>query len=280
MDPHAREAELGRNTVACNLSARARKIEPRRVLLMDMDPLLGSVAFLLRLRTPFSVVDAITGAPHMDCDMWKKLTVEHGGVDILTAPEKPQPDEFECGAVAPLLHFCRETYGITLIDSPGPVSPWQLQLAAESDQLILVTTNELAAIHATQRALQRIENAGIARPKIRLIVNRYMPEKGLSVEAIETGLKIPVFHLCRMTTKAYRRPYWELEPFRPLPGSHALSTNCANGSPDSLRRRRRAGFSKFCGRKINGPSKVHRHSCRYYCCPSQIRTETEKDTQT
>ncbi len=171
------------------------KIEPRRVLLMDMDPLLGSVAFLLRLRTPFSVVDAITGAPHMDCDMWKKLTVEHGGVDILTAPEKPQPDEFECGAVAPLLHFCRETYGITLIDSPGPVSPWQLQLAAESDQLILVTTNELAAIHATQRALQRIENAGIARPKIRLIVNRYMPEKGLSVEAIETGLKIPVFHI-------------------------------------------------------------------------------------
>jgi pilus assembly protein CpaE len=185
----------GGTTVACNLAARIRKLEPRRVLLVDMDTLLGSVAFLLRLRTPFSVTDAIAGSAHLDRDLWKKLIVEHAGMDILVAPENPQPDDFDRNAAAPLLRFFRENYGITIIDSPGPVSPWQLALAAEADELILVTTNELAAIHATQRALRRLETAGIARSRIRLIINRYLRENGLSEDAIETGLKTSIFHI-------------------------------------------------------------------------------------
>ena len=185
----------GSTTVACNLAARMRKLEQRRVLLVDMDPLLGSVAFLLRLRNPFSVIDAVSGAANLDQELWKKLTVEHSGIDILSGPEQPQPDDFDCAAAAPLIRFCRENYGLTIIDSPGPVSKWQLAVAAEADELILVTTNELAAIHATQRALKRLESSGLARSRVRLIINRYLRENGLSEEAIETGLKLDVFHV-------------------------------------------------------------------------------------
>jgi Flp pilus assembly CpaE family ATPase len=185
----------GSTTVACNLAARARKLESRRVLLVDMDPLLGSVAFLLGLRGPFSIIDAISGSSHLDRDLWKKLILEHGGLDILSAPESPQPDHFDVQAVNPLLKFFRENYAISIIDSPGPVSEWQLKLASEADELIIITTNELAAIHATQRTLRRLETAGIARSRIRLVINRYLRENGLSEDAIETGLKVDVFHV-------------------------------------------------------------------------------------
>jgi len=185
----------GSTTVACNLAARIKKLEQRRVLLVDMDPLLGSVAFLLRLRSPFSVIDAISGASHLDRELWKKLTVEHSGIEILSGPEQPQPDDFDCAAAAPLIRFCRENYGVTIIDSPGPVSKWQLALAAEADELVLVTTNELAAIHAAQRALKRLESSGFARSRVRLIINRYQRENGLSEDAIETGLKLDVFQV-------------------------------------------------------------------------------------
>lgn len=185
----------GATTVACNIAVRIKRSEPRPVLLLDMDPLLGSVAFLLRLRSTFSIVDAISGAAHLDQDLWKKLTVEHSGVDILTAPEHPRGDDFDPALAAPLLRFCRDNYGVTIIDSPGPASPWQIALAKQADELILVTTNELAAIHACHRTLRTLEDAGVARSRIRLIINRYLRENGLSEDAIETGLKLEVFHV-------------------------------------------------------------------------------------
>ncbi len=185
----------GATTIACNVAVRVRKLEQRPVALLDMDPLLGSVAFLLRLRSTFSVADAISGASHLDRDLWRKLTVEHAGVDILTAPESPQNDHFDPALAAPLLRFCRDNYAVTVLDSPGPASPWQIALAKEADELILVTTNELAAIHACHRALRTLEDSGIPRSRVRLIANRYLRENGLSEDAIETGLKIGVFHI-------------------------------------------------------------------------------------
>jgi pilus assembly protein CpaE len=185
----------GATTIACNIAVRVKKLEQRPVLLLDMDPLLGSVAFLLRLRGASSIVDAISGAAHLDRDLWKKLTVEHSGVDILTAPEHPRNDDFDPALVTPLVRFCRDNYAVTVVDSPGPGSPWQIALAKQADELILVTTNELAAIHACHRALLTLEDAGIARSRIRLVVNRYLRENGLSEDAIETGLKLEVFHV-------------------------------------------------------------------------------------
>jgi pilus assembly protein CpaE len=199
----------GSTTVACNLAVRLNKLEPRRVLLVDMDPLMGSVAFLLGLRNPFSIVDAIADAAHIDNDLWKKLVLKHGGIDILPAPELPRRDDFDCEAVPPLFAFLRDNYAVSIVDSPGPVSAWQLRLAAEADELLLVTTNELAAIHSTKRALQHLEAAGTPRSRLRLVINRYLKENGLSREAIETGLKLDVFHILPNDYEAVQKAIME-----------------------------------------------------------------------
>ena len=84
-------------------------------------------------------------------------------------------------------------YGAVVLDSPGPLSDWHLALAHSADEILLVTTNELAAIHATLRAIQLLTHAGTDRNRIRLIVNRYEKENGLPREAIETALKLDVY---------------------------------------------------------------------------------------
>ena len=68
-------------------------------------------------------------------------------------------------------------------------------MAQLCDDLILVTTNELPALHATQRAIAHLERKDIDRSKIKLVVNRYNADLGLDQEAIETALNVDVFHL-------------------------------------------------------------------------------------
>jgi Flp pilus assembly CpaE family ATPase len=63
------------------------------------------------------------------------------------------------------------------------------------DLLMVVTTNELPAIHATQNALAYLEEAGVDRGKFRPIVNRYNTDIGLDQPTIEAALDFPVYHL-------------------------------------------------------------------------------------
>ena len=189
------KASYGATTIACNLAVRLKRLEQRRVLLVDMDPLVGSVGFLLKLKSPFSIVDAAGECAHLDQDFWKKLTVPCSGIDVLLGPEKPQLDEFESPAVDRLFQFWRENYSVSIIDSPGPVSRCQVALARASDDLLLVTTNELAAVHATQRAVSHLQAMGVDKQRIRLLVNRYQRENGLSEDAIRTALKLEIFQV-------------------------------------------------------------------------------------
>ncbi len=82
-----------------------------------------------------------------------------------------------------------------ILDSPVPLSEWQLALGRLCDSLLLITTNELAAIHATRRTLSYLEANGVEKSRIKLVVNRYKEDNGLTKQAIETALKIEVFHI-------------------------------------------------------------------------------------
>jgi pilus assembly protein CpaE len=183
----------GATTVSCNLAVRLRQILRRPVLLADMDPLLGSISFSLKIKSAFSFIDVVNHGSQIDKDLWKKIIVPFDDVDVLLGPEIPRFETPSSAGVPSFLQFVRANYGAVVLDSPGPLSDWHLSLARTADEILLITTNELAAVHATMRAIQLLEHAGADRSRIRLIVNRYEKDNGLLREAIETALKLDVF---------------------------------------------------------------------------------------
>ena len=68
-------------------------------------------------------------------------------------------------------------------------------LAKLCDELILVTTNELPAVHATQNTLAYLEHRGVSRSKIKLVVNRYEKRNSLHVklDQLQATLGAPPF---------------------------------------------------------------------------------------
>ena len=75
-----------------------------------------------------------------------------------------------------------------------------------------MTTNELTALQAVQRALSYLDANNIPRYKLRLIVNRYDRHTGLSKDVIGTALHTDVFHILPSDYEAIQKSLMEGKP--------------------------------------------------------------------
>lgn len=183
----------GASTLAANLAIRVQH-SGGPVLLVDADPLSASVAFLLKLRPEFHLGDVMRDWSKMDGDLWGRLTVSAAGIDVLAAPEDPGI-RLDIGrqAANELCAFWRERYQVVVIDTSDVRSAVDTGFAALSDLVLLVTTNELAALQSTRRSLGCLDQAVSGRSHLRLLLNRYTPATGLKREDVQKVLGVDAF---------------------------------------------------------------------------------------
>lgn len=185
----------GASTLACNVAWHWRKLSQAKVVLADLDPLAGTVAFQSKVKQSYSFLDALSRAGELDEDIWKGLVSPKSGVDVLAAPEQPVHGIHDETNPAGLIQFMRSIYGVVLVDTGGPFGHWNLSLARLCDDLVLVTTNELPSLHAAQRALAYLETHRVEPSRVRLVINRFRKEIGLQKELVESALQMEVFHV-------------------------------------------------------------------------------------
>jgi pilus assembly protein CpaE len=208
----------GATTIACALAFqlhRSAKKDQQKILLADLDPNTGTISFLLKLKNNFSFIDALANSHHIDADIWKGLVTPCQGIDVVLSPENPVEGVAETYDSYPIIEYSRQAYSNIVLDSRSPYGEWGLSLARACDELILVTTNELPTLHATQKSLAHLDRNGIDRAKIRLVVNRYNSEAGLGREAIETALNQDVFDVLPNDYETIQRSLLDGKPVAP-----------------------------------------------------------------
>jgi pilus assembly protein CpaE len=183
----------GATTVACNLAFQWKRHGAKRILLADLDLLTGTLSFLLKIKSVYSFVDVLQRANELDVDLWNAMVTPVNGVDVLLAPELIAEGIQDLRDPSPILEYARHAYDIVVIDAGGVYGEWNLNQARLATELLLVTTNELPALQAAQRALSYLDTNRIGRWKVRLVVNRYHRDVGLSREVIGTALHTEVF---------------------------------------------------------------------------------------
>jgi Flp pilus assembly CpaE family ATPase len=130
----------------------------------------------------------------MDDDLWSRLTVQVLGLDILAAPDDPTTHTTVSRQfAAELCAFWRERYEAVVLDMPDVGAAVDCGFAAQADNVLLVTSNELAALHAAGRCLRYLDAAAVDKAKVRLIVNRYAPAIGLPLEDLKAALSVEPF---------------------------------------------------------------------------------------
>jgi pilus assembly protein CpaE len=183
----------GATTIACNLAFYWKRMGAKRVLLADLDPLTGTLSFLLKIKSIYSFLDTLQRAHELDADLWRAMVTTVNGVDVLLAPELIIENPPELNDPSPILEYARHAYDVIVLDAGNVYGDRNLNQARAAHELLLVTTNELPALQAAQRALSYLDANRVGRWKIKLLVNRYQRDIGLSREVIGTALHTEVF---------------------------------------------------------------------------------------
>ena len=178
----------GASTLAVHLAVAARLGGDARTLLVDADSMTGSIGFLLKLKSEYHLGDVLRDWKRMDEDLWSRLVAPFEGIDVLLAPEDSSARiGVEPPIAAELVAFWRKRYDAVVIDAPDARAAADSGFGALADDVLLVTTNELAALHATRRAIAFQQNVPYCA-RLRLILNRYNPATGLKRDDVGSSV--------------------------------------------------------------------------------------------
>ena len=186
----------GATTIVCHVAAELGRVNPR-VLLADLDLDAGMVGFITKTKGMYSILDAVNNLHRLDASYWKAL-VSNGvpGVEIISSPmalaTKQQPKDEQ---IRHVLAFARPLYDWTLADLGRSLSRTAMAAIEEIDEVCLVTTLEVPALHQSKQIIQTLIDSGYGKARIRLVLNRAPKRLDITPGELEKMLGIPIFNM-------------------------------------------------------------------------------------
>jgi pilus assembly protein CpaE len=174
----------GATTLACHVGWELHNQTRKNVLLADLDLTSGLVGFLMKTPSSYSVLDAIKNLSRLDESLWKALVVEYRP-NLSVLPSCPSysrwdhPDENELRQV---LQFMRTQHDWVILDLGRSLNPIATAMLDEIDQLFLVSTLEVVALHGLKSIVHGLFDQG---EKLQLILNRTPKMMDISTQELE-----------------------------------------------------------------------------------------------
>jgi len=183
----------GATTIACHVAAELARCTQSKVLLADLDLQSGIVGFLAKTKTPYTVADAANNLQKLDPSYWRAL-VSNGipNLEIISAPSTPAAKEISPQQLKHVVAFARTQYAWTVLDLGRNLTGASLAVLDITDQLYLVTTQEVPALHQVKQIVHTLTEGGYDRSRVRLLLNRPPKHADVSLVELETMLGLPI----------------------------------------------------------------------------------------
>jgi len=174
----------GATTLACHIAWELQNQTRKNVLLADLDLTSGLVGFLMKTPSSYSILDAIKNLSRLDESMWKALIVEHRpSLSVIPAPATytrwDHPDENQLTQV---LQFMRTQHDWIVLDLGRSMNSIAAAVLDEIDQLLLVSTLEVVALHGLKSIVHGLFDQG---EKLQLVLNRTPKMMDISTQELE-----------------------------------------------------------------------------------------------
>ncbi|MBV9404585.1 MAG: AAA family ATPase [Acidobacteriaceae bacterium] len=174
----------GATTLACHVAAELQTLTHKNVLLADLDLTSGLVGFLMKTPSSYSILDAMKNLSRLDESLWKALIVEHRpGLCVIPAPAAysrwDHPDE---NRLRQVLQFMRTQHDWVVLDLGRSLNSIATAVLDEIDQLFLVSTLEVVALHGLKSIVHGLFEQG---EKLQLVLNRTPKMMDISTQELE-----------------------------------------------------------------------------------------------
>jgi len=183
---------VGTTTVACQVALGLKRQTGHRVLVADINPSGGSVAFLTRTKITYSTLDAVSDVLRLDQSFWERV-VSTGPEELEVLPLAAPIDSDDLlrpERIRHVLRFLRSIYPWIVLDL-GRLTPLCAGLLSELSDLLLITSFDLAAMSETRRAVDRLAELAFASRRVTLIVNKVDKQDCSSAREVPKILGIP-----------------------------------------------------------------------------------------
>lgn len=162
---------VGTSTIAVSTSSALSNDLGVHTLLLDCDLDAGTIKFLLKLKNPASLLDAIEHAKIFDEDLLSQVIGKWEKLDVINAGALNPPASVDLSGLQRVLAIARTQYEVICADLPSNLSAFAIGLLRESTQILLVTTPEVIPLHLARERIRRLVELGL-KDRIRLLVNR------------------------------------------------------------------------------------------------------------
>ncbi|HZT08871.1 MAG TPA: AAA family ATPase [Chloroflexota bacterium] len=183
---------VGASTVATNLAVGLARTGQPRTLLVDADLWYGDIGVLMDLKptaTIFRAVDTWTGQEFDEWELRKVPAAHKSGVSVLMRPDDPAlVEQLDMALAVKAIARYTTLFDFVVVDTAPSLSELTLDLMDSADEIVLVATSDVSALHNTRRFLDIAERVGYLT-KIVLVVNR--ADTGVSTDLVEQHLHVP-----------------------------------------------------------------------------------------
>lgn len=163
---------VGATTLAVQSALAAARMGEGRSFLLDADLSSGMVRFLLKLGNSHSFRDAMDHAEELDETVWPQLISQHKSLDCLHAGDIDPHYVIDLQRLEAVLEFTRRLYESVMIDLPGRLERYEMELMTSSKRVLLVTTPEIASLHMAKAKYNYLKDSNLG-DQVTLIINRH-----------------------------------------------------------------------------------------------------------
>jgi pilus assembly protein CpaE len=183
----------GASTIAINL-ATAYCHGEQRCALLDLNLENGELAALMRLQPSYTIADFCQNVARMDGAMFERcLVFDKTGPALLSPPQRYQDiGKVTVRGVRKAISMARSKFPYVVVDVGRTYRGEQAQALFQSEVVVLLARLDIPSVRQAGRVLSYCDDLGIARERIRLVLNRLAGKAELRERDVEATLKMPV----------------------------------------------------------------------------------------
>ena len=185
---------VGSTTLATNLAANLVS-RRKSVCLVDLVLQFGSVTSFLNLDASYTILDLVKNLKRIDPLFLDGSLVKHAsGVRVLAEPFYAEDARRITPAdIDEILDVLAQSFDFVVVDTPKEFDEMLALILEKANLILFVTEMDVPSLKSAHRAFELFERMGIYDKKIRLILNRYVKSKLMSLESVEKALGVKVF---------------------------------------------------------------------------------------
>ncbi len=197
---------VGRTTLAVNLAVNLAS-RNKKVLLIDCSLQFGDVAITLNQAVKRSIFNIVESGEEISLSEVEKNIVKHSsGLDLILAPKEPAfAEAVKSEHISKILETVKPVYQYIIFDLPPNITEKELSILDKSDLVLLVATLEISSLKNTKICLKTFSDINFDMGKIKLILNKEIPNVGIGKQDLEAGLAIPVYATVPMESEIAQR---------------------------------------------------------------------------